>query len=75
MVLSGTTVTIDLGSQASLDKVGESQVAIAGDLGDNVATSPEDDKKESGEKNGKSDTNFHYQFDKNKYLYISCAVK
>ena len=60
MVLSGTTVTIDLGSQASLDKVGESQVAIAADLDDNVATSPEDDKKESGEKNGRLDTDFHY---------------
>ena len=58
MVLSGTTVTIDLGSQASLDKVGESQVAATPDMGDNVATSPEDDKKESGEKNARVDTDF-----------------
>ena len=54
MVPSATTVTIDLGSQASLDKLGESQIPIS----DNVVTSPEDEKKKTEEKNGKLDVDF-----------------
>ena len=74
MVLSGTTMTIDLGSQASLDKVGETQVTLAAGLGNTVATSPEDDKKESEDKNGRLDAYFNHWFNKNKYLYIRVVV-